>query len=232
MRYKINPQNIVAVDVYLEKRKTRVYVGKLTCENLEYRFVYDKNYLQAKTAIPLGNELLLTQREYISKTLFSFFSDRIPSRENPSYPDYCISAGISETEENSLVLLSTIGRKGPSSFIFEPKYAMGFDGKICKSFREKLGLTTREFASVFSVAKATVNAIEGGKHSCKEVLKRLEIYYRYPSVALYEIFIFGGALHDRKKNQIINILERQQKDLGNNWGQAAPLYKERTKGTD
>ncbi|MCB1107049.1 MAG: hypothetical protein KDK76_03020, partial [Chlamydiia bacterium] len=56
---------------------------------------------------------------YFSKSLFVPFLERIPSKNNPSYPEYCQSVGISVDEENVFVLLSTIGRRGPSSFIFE-----------------------------------------------------------------------------------------------------------------
>jgi HipA-like protein len=207
MRYK--NMKIIAVDVFLEKRKTMVYVGRLTCEKEGYRFVYKKNYLYAKASIPLGNEMPLTQGEYFSKTLFSSLSDRIPLRENPSYPDYCRSVGISETEKDSLVLLATIGRRGPSSFIFEPVYDRGFDGDICKKFRIKLGLTIREFAGVFDVSPVTLTAIERGRGSGKEALKRLEIYYRYPNVALDEIFDRGGVLHESKRRKVIQLLKRK-----------------------
>lgn len=207
MRCKNRNLKIIAVDVFLEKRKTMVYVGRLTRENEGYKFVYIKKYVYAATSIPLGNEMLLTQKEYFSATLFSSLSDRIPLRENPSYPDYCRSVGISETEKDYLVLLSTIGRRGPSSFIFEPVYDKDFNGNICKSFRTELGLTIREFAGVFDVSTATILAIERGGGFGKEALKRLEIYYRYPNVALDEIFIRGGVLHERKRRKVIQILK-------------------------
>jgi len=209
MGYKNRNLKIIAVDVFLEKRKTMVYVGRLTRENEGYKFVYRKNYLYAKASISLGNEMPLTQREYFSTTLFSSLSDRIPLRENPAYPDYCRSVGISETEKDSLVLLSTIGRRGPSSFIFEPVYSRGFDGGTCKKFRTKLGLTVREFAGVFDISTATIMAIEQGRGSGKEALKRLEIYYRYSNVALDAIFARGGVLHESKRMKVMQILKQK-----------------------
>jgi len=214
MKYNNRNLKIVAVDVFLEKRKTRVYVGRLTFEKDAYKFVYKKSYLYSKASIPLGNEFPLTQQEYVSVTLFPSLSDRIPVRENPSYSDYCKSAGISETEKNPLVLLPTIGRRGPSSFIFEPVYGRDFDGKMCRKFRKELGLTIREFADVIDIAAATVTAIEGGKRSGKEALKRIEIYYLYPSIAIDEIHIRGGVLHENKRVKVLQVLLKQVRKRG------------------
>ncbi|MFH1504299.1 MAG: hypothetical protein ABIH08_02785 [Candidatus Omnitrophota bacterium] len=108
-----------------------------------------------------------------------------------------------------MVLLSTIGRRGPSSFIFEPVYNRGFDGDACKRFRAKIGLTVREFAGVFDVSPYTITVIEQEGDSGKEALKRLEIYYRYPIVALDEIFIRGGVLHESKRVKTIQILKQK-----------------------
>ncbi len=212
MRCKNKNLRIAAVDIFLEKRKTMVYVGQLTHENKGYRFVYKKNYLHAKASIPLGNELRLTRQECFSKTLFPSLIDRIPSRENPAYSDYCKSVGIEVTEDDPLVLLSTIGRRGPSSFVFEPVYDRGFNGDVCKIFRISLGLTIREFSGVFDVATATIMAIEQGKKSGsgKEVLKRLEIYYTYPDVAIVEVTLRGGVLHESKRRKVIEILRKQK----------------------
>lgn len=210
---KCKDLKIISVDVFLEKRKAMVYVGRLTRENKGYKFVYEKNYLYSKGVIPLGNELPVTQREHLSIKLFPSLSDRIPLRENPSYADYCRVAGISETEEDVLVLLPTIGKRGPSSFIFEPVYDRCFDGETCKKFRLELGLTIREFAGVFDLSTTTLMAVERGKNSGREVLKRLEIYYRYPDVALKEIFIRGGVLHEKKRIRIIQILKCRKKNM-------------------
>ncbi len=213
MKYKNRELKIIAVDVFLEKRKTRVYVGRLTFDKDAYKFVYKKDYLYAKASIPLGNEMPLTQQEYTSRALFPSLSDRIPVRENPAYPDYCNSAGISISENNSLILLSAIGRRGPSSFIFEPVYERDFDGETCKRFRTELGLTIREFALVFDVSTATVTAIERGKNLGKEALKRLEIYCRYPDVAINEVHIRGGVLHGSKKVKVLKALKAKGADL-------------------
>jgi len=210
MWHKNRGLKIVAVNVFLEKRKSMVQVGTLTREKGGYKFAYKRSYLYAKGSIPVGNELPTTQSDYFSATLFPSFYDRIPSKENPSYPDYCRSVGISETETDALVLLSTIGRRGPSSFIFEPVYDRGFDGNMCKKFRLELGLTIREFAGLFDISTATLRAIEQKKGPGKEALKRLEIYYKYPDAALEEMLIRGRFLHESKRVKAMQILRSKK----------------------
>ena len=129
---------IKAILVYLELKTTRELVGKLEYKNKKYCFSYDKRYLEFKKALPIGPELPLTKLYFESEELFPSFVDRIPSKHNPAYTDYCAEFSIDVDEENQLILLATIGRKGPSSFIFEPKYN-SFNANDLKSFRQELG---------------------------------------------------------------------------------------------
>ena len=102
-----------SLDIFLERRKTRRRVGSLKREAGGFTFTYDEEYLRAKNAIPLGPEFPLTKRQLKSSSLFASLEDRIPSRQNPAYPEYCYAMGIDPKESNPLVLLSTIGKKGP-----------------------------------------------------------------------------------------------------------------------
>ena len=115
-----NFHTIIGVQVMLEKSNSVQSTGKLTMEKGEFYFKYDDNYLRLSTATPLGPEMPLTRRSYQSKELFRPFADRIPSRENPAFSEYCKSLGISVDERNPLILLSTIASRGPSSFLFKP----------------------------------------------------------------------------------------------------------------
>ena len=90
----LNKPKIEAVDVYLEKRKTREYVGRLSREGKKFIFIYNDSYLYKGRAIPLGPDLPLTKKKFISETLFPSFEDRIPSKRNPAYPEYCKMVGI------------------------------------------------------------------------------------------------------------------------------------------
>lgn len=203
-------QNIIAIDIFLERKKNRLYVGRLEQkkEKSQILFVleYDKKYLYEKKTIPLGPELPLTKMKYTSPTLFETFVDRIPSKENPAYPDYCRSTGISVSETNPIILLATIGRRGPSSFIFEPVYKNDFSVKDLIQYRKKLGLTLREFALAFNLAYSNLHKIETGSVTGEETLKRIEIYIKFPNVALYEFLKNSNKLHSDKQMSVIEYL--------------------------
>lgn len=189
-------KKIIGVDIFLEKRKTRVRVGDLTRINNDYIFVYDDHYFKSKNSIPLGPKFPLTQKKFISNKLFPSLKDRIPQKENPAYEEYCLTMGISPDEIDELILLSTIGRKGPSSFIFYPIYERKIDAEKIIAFRKNLDLTTREFAKVFEISQTSLNALERKRIIGHEILKRLEIILNYPNVALDFLLINGGVLID------------------------------------
>ena len=193
--------SLIGVDIFLERRKTRLYVGQLKKETDYYVFTYSDQYLHSQNIIPLGPEFPLTKKEFKSKKLFLSLEDRIPSKSNPAYPEYCELLGIDPKESNPLVLLSTIGSRGPSSFVFAPFYDHSFTVQEVIDFRNSLGFTTREFARVFEIPQASLNALERRRNSGKDLLKRLEIIVRFPAVALYFIFINGGILpYEKHKN--------------------------------
>ncbi len=228
---EINSKSIKAVDIFLENRRSRIYVGQLkwtdkignknhkeNTKGKEFVFEYDDKYLYGKTSIPLGPDIPLTKKIHRSGELFKTLNDRIPSSKNPSYKEYCDTMGIPISEKNPIILLSTIGKRGPSSFIFEPVYEDNYNVESFLKFRKNLGLTIREFATAFDFSPATIQRIEkdrlGGRW---DSLKRIAIYDKFPEVALYELSVRGGLLHDRKKEKamgyLLNKLEGKQKDV-------------------
>ena len=124
MPFKIN--NITAIDIYAEFGKSRIYVGRLDKTGGKFQFSYDRKYLKSKKKLSLGPEFPLTKRQFFSDSLFNSFKDRIPSKENQAYTEYCDKFGISSDENNELILLATIGSRGPSSFVFEPVFFSEF----------------------------------------------------------------------------------------------------------
>jgi HipA-like protein len=191
-----------SVLVYLERRKSRKLVGELTYsfKKHEYVFAYDRAYLQSGL-IPLGPELPLSPKKFLSKDLFESFVDRLPSKDNPAYQDYCAMEGIDVHETDPFVLLTTIGKRGPSSFVFEGKRQNTFSALDLKVFRQELGLTIREFAIGFSIAEKTLASIENGLISGRDVMKRLELYILFPEVALFEFRRNCGKIHRDKRKQ-------------------------------
>ncbi len=205
--FEINTKDIIAVQVFLEKRRTRVFVGKLTRKKkdgkINYHFEYDPSYLTNKAAIPVGPELSLIKEFYDSSVLFPSFQDRIPSKENPAYVDYCITMGISVEEKDPIVLLCTIGHRGPSSFIFEPLFKENFTTEDLKNYRKELGLTIREFAGLFNISPGHLQRVEAKMFSGHDILERIERYKKYPEDTLDLIFRRGGVLHTDKKRMLI-----------------------------
>src|SRR5688572_13987600 len=104
---------IIGVSIFLKKRKTQRLVGKLYEIDQKLVFTYEDSYFNAQYSIALGPEFPLTQKEFSSDKLFPSFEDRIPSVQNPAYPEYCRAMGIDPKERDPLILLSTVGSKGP-----------------------------------------------------------------------------------------------------------------------
>jgi len=190
----MRPLKIIGIFVFLKKRKTQTLVGRLYKTDQKFVFTYEDSYFNAKHSIALGPEFPLTQKIFSSDKLFPSFEDRIPSVQNPAYPEYCLAMGIDPNERDSFILLSTVGSKGPSSFIFYPIFKRDISPKDVIEFRNMLGLTTREFAAVFEFSQNSLNALERGRRGGIEILKRLEILLHFPNVALYFLLVNSGYL--------------------------------------
>ncbi|MCZ0932348.1 MAG: HipA N-terminal domain-containing protein, partial [Oligoflexia bacterium] len=209
-----------AVDVYLERKNTRQYVGRLQIEERKFVFQYDKSYLQKDNPISLGPDLPLQLNKLSSSKLFPSFADRIPSKKNPAYKEYCLSVGISPFETNPLALLAKLGQKGPSSFVCAPVEEKQFlSSEDLKLFRKSLKLSIREFSDLFGISSATIYRIENNKTSGKDTLKKLEVYYKSPQAILEQIKITGNKINESKKFFIENLLkskiiEKQQVPIG------------------
>ncbi|MBL9029644.1 MAG: HipA N-terminal domain-containing protein [Caedimonas sp.] len=207
MSYKIDYSEVIGIKVFLERRTKRMLVGRLEQKNRKFIFTYNKMYLNHKKAIPIGQELPLTKQCFESKKIFPSFQERIPLKENPAYPEYCKQFNVSPEENNVFILLATIGRKGPSWFIFEPIWGDTFSGKKLKEFRNKIGLSTRDFGASFGISQATIVRIENNKASGAEVLRFLEILYKFPETAAYYIEKYGSALHSDIKKRVLSMLK-------------------------
>ncbi len=197
---------ITAVDVYLEKRKSRKYVGQLSCENDKFIFEYNDLYLFDEMSIAVGPDLPLSKKKFVSNDLFQSFEDRIPSKRNPAYTEYCEMVGIKPSENNPLILVATLGQKGPSSFIFSPAPINAITHEDIASFRKNLNLTVREFSELFDFSPATINRIEKKSICGKESMKRLEIYILFPEAAIYEVKKNRFKVNDDKTKHVFRVL--------------------------
>lgn len=208
MRYPLKLDK-THIKIFHEGRKRRIFVGDLIydAKKDKYCLQYDRNYTFLKQAIPLGPNLSLFQLQHYSKKgeMFPVFLDRIPDKLNPAYPEYCESQGISVNEKDIMVLLGTIGRRGPSTFIFEAVYKSEFSASDIKQFREQLDMTQHDFALAFDISQATLQRIEAGESHDPNTLKRIEILLSFPSVALWQLKQTGNQVH---KNILIKLKAR------------------------
>ncbi|MGE3921104.1 MAG: helix-turn-helix domain-containing protein [Gammaproteobacteria bacterium] len=190
MSYSIKPDKN-RLKIFHESRKRRKFVGELIYnkKNDQYELIYDKNYAYSKNAIPLSPELDLFNLHHISEKgkLFSSFSDRIPDKSNPAFEDYCDATGISPDENNPIILLGFIGTRGPSSFIFEPVYEDTFNINEIKILRKKLHVSQYHFALALGISKVTLQKIEAGLSHDPNTLRYLQILFKFPQVALWQI---------------------------------------------
>lgn len=193
---KIDPNRI---QIFHELTKRKTYVGELIYDEKRdvYELRYDKNYINSKNAIPLGPELDLFKMVHVSKKgqLFPVFLDRIPEKSNPAYKDYCLSQGISPKESNSIILLGSIGTRGPSSFVFERVYKSDFSIKDIIKIRKELGISQYDLATALGIKQITLQRIESGVGSDQNTIKLLQIYFSFPDVALWQLQQTGVRVH-------------------------------------
>lgn len=197
--------------IFHEGNKRRIFVGELLYIQEHYELTYDQNYAQSKNAIPIAPNLDLFKKKHVSKKneLFPVFMDRIPLKTNPAYEDYCYTQGISPDENNPIVLLGTIGKRGPSSFIFEPVYESVFTTIDLVKIRKDLELSQHDLAEAFEINKNTLQRIESGKSKDINSLKLLQIYLTFPEVALWQLKQSGGKIHNQSLAKLITYFENQ-----------------------
>ncbi len=210
---QLNPEPNM-LDVYHEGRKRKIYVGRLSYSDEKKRFIfaYDAKYLRLKNAIPIGPEFPLTKQihESNSDALFASLADRIPSKENPAYKEYCAAYALSPEETNVFTLLTTIGHRGPSTFVFEAVTLFKPEVLVAelKALQVKLEISLWELATAFDVPYLTMQRIANGK--CKDMLtmRLVAIYLSCPEAALWQLKLSG-------KQARRDIVQKLTKAIGN-----------------
>jgi plasmid maintenance system antidote protein VapI len=206
----MNTKDPHRLEIYSETQRSRIFVGLLSFDpsTQVFTFEYDRTYMKRK-AIPIGPDLPLRRRTHQSKKnrLFSSIEDRIPSRENPAYEEYCRSQGIDPKERNEILLLGTIGRRGPSTFIFEPLYFEEPIGTLLVAFRKQLDLTLREFATVFDLNYPTLSKLETGKSKDRNTTNLIRIFIAVPEAALSRVQINQRKIHSQVAHRLMKLFQ-------------------------
>lgn len=194
------------LQIFHEGRKRRVFVGELSYnkKNDIFELNYDYNYANSKSAIPISPDLSIFKLHHQSKKgkMFPAFIDRIPDTTNPAFKDYCLSQGISPNEKNPIILLGFIGKRGPSSFVFEPVYYNEFSINNIKSLRKKLNITQHDLAKAFDIKKITLQRLEAGTSHDENTLKRMQILFSFPETALWQLKQTGKWVHKDVLNKL------------------------------
>ena len=200
---------VIGVDVFLEKRKTRLHVGVLNRIDGKLVFTYDKHYFDAKNIIPLGPEFPLTQQVHRSQEgkLFPSLLDRIPSKDNPAYAEYCQAFGLKADEANIILLLTTIGKRGPSTFIFESVCRFKTEDLIkeLKSFRNQLGISLWEFSTAFDVPYLTMQRIENGKSKDMLTMRLVALMVSCPEAAQWQLKLSGSRVRREMLHKLVGM---------------------------
>lgn len=208
---KLNPNKL---SIFHEGRKRRIYVGEVIYhkDKDRYELIYDRHYANLKNAIPISPDLTLFKLHHRSTKgkMFSALLDRIPDPDNPAYKDYCQAMGIAETEKNPIILLGTIGTRGPSSFIFEPVYDDNFVAADITELRENLGITQHDMAVAFDISKPTLQRIESGESHDLNTLKRIQIMLNFPEVALWQLKQTGSRVHVKARRKLESYFEKRR----------------------
>jgi HipA-like protein len=220
MRGLMNIMNLTLdnnkIYVYIEGRRRKVFVGILELKNKlsksrKFIFCYDKKYLKSDSSIPLGPDIPLSKIKHESEgKLFPSFKDRIPSKKNPAYEDYCRQEGISINERNPIILLGTIGKRGPSSFVFEAIYNDSYSVKENLSqFRKQTGLSRHDVALAFNLNYVTLNRVEMGTSTDSNILKLIQIYLEYPKCLEEQLILTSRLLHHRAEHALRDYIEKK-----------------------
>ncbi len=215
------------LDVYVELRKQKLFVGILQQQDSfpQYVFIYDKRYAHSNRPLALGPDLPVTKIRHESEFLFESFQDRIPSRKNPAYKDYCQQVGIEVTEQNFIILLGTIGRRGPSSFVFESVLYDDFDViKKLKDFRQRTGLSLRDISLAFGLNSVTLQRIEAGQSKDRNVIRLIRIYMEHPDCLQFQLRLSARYLHHKVIDTLYDEMERVSDEIQTVYGEVAGAH--------
>lgn len=195
------------LDVYSEGKRKKIYVGRLkrNTENI-FEFEYSRKYLKCKGAIAIGPELPLSRLKHTSKEneLFPSFEDRIPSPLNPAYREYCENCGIDAEEKNAIVLLTSIGKRGPSTFVFESVCRSPDENirKILIDFRKNTGFSLRTVSDIFNFNYVTLQRVEKGVSTDRNTIRLLYIYLSFPDVGRWVTRLNSSGLLQFQKERL------------------------------
>lgn len=182
------------LDFYLEIEHSREFVGQLKrSPEGHFEFIYDEGYLRGKHALSLGPHMAANRKRYRSYTLFPELRDRIPSRENKAYPEYCQQMGIAPDEQDEMILLRTLGKRGASRIVIEPHYVNHHDtAGLLRELMKETELSQHDLSLVLDIPKFSLSRIVT-KKAKEGALVRLAATYLFHQEAFLDLLQHTGS---------------------------------------
>lgn len=215
MPFRVNDES--ALDIYLDARERRHFVGRLRrFPDGTYEFEYDDAYQLQPFAISIGPGLPVTQKLHKSTNLFPEFLDRLPSRQNAAYLDYCHAVGISPDETDEMILLAKLGKGGPSKFTVETVFIENFEN-IAQRLKELIagsGLSQDDVMNSLDMPRTTFQRVIKGKSKDVLLMRLLDLYLSNEELYIDLLQFTGARLLDAKRRQLASFLVRRAQASG------------------
>lgn len=102
--------------VWFENKNKKSFVGTLEVTETGFRFTYSSKWLN--DFYPIDPDMIFPVNEFTS--LPDFFKDRVPPVSRHSTLEYASAWGLKKHDLDDIILvLTTLGKRGPSKFIFD-----------------------------------------------------------------------------------------------------------------
>lgn len=107
-------------------------------------------------------------------------------------------------------MLISIGKRGPSTFIFEPVFLNNFTYEDVRKFRESLDISIHEWAAAFDFNPPTLQRLESGKKTDLSTIRRAQIYLEFPEAAMWQLELNSGKIHAETFQKLWSYFEKKQ----------------------
>ncbi len=196
------------IEIWHETLLSRKKVGTITRRDGKYILVYDEAYLNWADSTPLGPDLPLSKQIHVSKSFWTSLNEALPPRDTAHYKDYCDAAGIDIKETDPLILLSTVGKRGASSFVFEivhDENTMENSAKFLRYLQKEAKLSLADIALMFNIPKLSIFKLLHGQLKEPMIPRLISLYQKYPDMTLSELSK-NTSVSASKKERLMKVL--------------------------
>jgi DNA-binding XRE family transcriptional regulator len=181
----MNYSKVRKISVFLLKRTKKTLVGEISLEGEFFKFQYNQKYLESCT-MELSSEFPLTDEVFSNVGIFKSLRVRIPESGTDVYDRLKEKFSLGE-DVSDFGLLASMGQKDLSSFEFAPVNPENEGLLFLKKVRKETGLSRTDIAEWLEISKDMVFKLESGKREGFYIMKILDIYRRFPEVAIDDL---------------------------------------------